>query len=139
MRTAKNPGKIRFFRSMRTAKNPSKIFSSGPCGQLKTLQKYFRRGRRRRRHRRRRHRCRRRLRRHFRRSFFCFCHFIFARECKFMHTNMLSWPAYKLSGYQAIRLSGNKAGSRQPDNVQNVPSSRSRLSSDSASYFPIAR
>ena len=62
MRTAKNPGKIRFFRSMRTAKNPSKIFSSGPCGQLKTLQKYFRRGRRRRRRgrRRRRRRCRRR-------------------------------------------------------------------------------
>ena len=62
MRTAKNPGKIRFFRSMRTAKNPSKIFSSGPCGQLKTLPKYFRRGRC---HRRRHHgrRCRRRRRR----------------------------------------------------------------------------
>ena len=46
---------------MRTAKNPSIIFSSGPCGQLKTVQKYFRRGRRRRcGRRRRRRRCRRR-------------------------------------------------------------------------------
>ena len=56
---------------MRTAQNPSKRFSSGPCGQLKTLQKYFRRRRRRRRRgRRRRRRRRRRCRR--RRNFFDF-------------------------------------------------------------------
>ena len=36
---------------MRTARNPSKMFFVGPCGRLKALQKYSRRGRGRR------HRC----------------------------------------------------------------------------------
>ena len=50
---------------MRTANYPSRIFSSGPCGQLKTLQTYFRRGRRHRRRGRHRRRRSRRLRNFF--------------------------------------------------------------------------
>ena len=61
MRTAKKPSKILSSGPCGQLKTQEKYVFSGPCGRLKTLQKYFRRGRRRRRRgRHRRRRCRRR-------------------------------------------------------------------------------